>query len=62
MQRTKPLKSIFTIGSEFCTAFRYLGLNKSQSNKEVILDKNDYINSTEYISLDNERKKIKMKH
>ena len=39
----EPLKGIFNIGSEFCTAFKYLGLNISQSDKEIILDQNFYI-------------------
>ena len=27
-----PIKCVFTIGSEHCAAFKYLGLNISQSN------------------------------
>ena len=51
-----PLKQTFTIGTECCTAFKYLGLNITQSSKEIVLDQVDYINSLEYIKISNTRK------
>ena len=57
-----PLKSIFTIGSEFCTAFKYLGLNITQLEKEIALNQNDYINTIDFIKIDNDRKKNKDEH
>ena len=53
----EPLKSAFTIGSEFCTASKYLGLTITQLDKKMTLDQNNHINSTEYISFDTKRKK-----
>ena len=34
----EPLKSAFTIGSEFCTASKYLGLTITQLDKKMTLD------------------------
>lgn len=55
----KPLKSTFTIGSEFCTAFKYLGLNINQLDKEIVLNQNDYIKSIDFIDIDNHKMKKK---
>ena len=55
----KPLKSAFTIGSEFCTAFKYLGLNINQLDKEIVLNQNDYIKSIDFIDIDNHKMKKK---
>lgn len=37
----EPLKSIFTIWSELSTAFKYLSLNITQSDEEIILGQTD---------------------
>ena len=39
-----PIKRVFTIGPEHCAAFKYLGLNISQSNSTIIIDQVNYIN------------------
>ena len=38
-----PIKLIFTIGSEHCAAFKYLGLSIGQSNSGIIIDQVNYI-------------------
>ena len=50
-----PIKHIFTIGSEHCAAFKYLHLNISQSNLEIIVDQIKYIKSVDYIAVSNDR-------
>ena len=54
-----PIKHVFTIGSEHCTAFNYLGLNISQSNLEIMIDEVNYIKSVDNIAISNDRKKQK---
>ena len=51
-----PIKRVFTIGSEHCAAFKYLGLNISQSNLEIITDQVNYIKSVDYIAISNDSK------
>ena len=56
-----PIKPVFTIGSEQCATFKYLGLNISQSNLEIIIDQVDYIvKSVYYIAISNARKKRRL--
>ena len=40
-----PIKSVFTIGSEHCAAFKYFGLNIGQSNSEIKIDQLNNIKS-----------------
>ena len=55
-----PIKCVFTIGSEHCTAFNYLGLNISQSNLEIMIDQVNYIKSVDNIAISNDRKNRNM--
>ena len=54
-----PIKRVFTIGSEHCAAFKYLGLNISQPNSEIIRDQVNHKKSIDYIAISNDRKKPK---
>ena len=54
---SNPIKPAFTIGSEHCAAFKYLGLYISQSNSEIIIDQVSYMKLVYYIALSNDRKK-----
>ena len=54
------IKRVFTIGSEHCTAFNYLGLNISQSNLEIMIDQVNYIKSVDNIAISNDRKNRNM--
>ena len=50
------IKRVFTIGSEqHCAAFKYLGLNISQSNSEIIIDQINYIKSVDYSAISNNK-------
>ena len=51
-----PIKYVFTIGSEHCAAFKYLGLNISQPNSEIMINQVNYIKSVDYIAILNDRK------
>ena len=52
-----PIKCVFTIRSEHCATFKYLGLNISQSNSETIRDQVNHKKSVDYIAISNDRKK-----
>ena len=54
-----PIKRVFTIGSEHCAAIKYLDLNISQSNSEIIIDQVNCIKSVKYIVISNNRKNQK---
>ena len=52
------IKRVFTIGSEqHWAAFKYLGLNISQSNSEIIIYQINYIKSVDYSAISNDKKK-----
>ena len=54
-----PIKRVFTMGSEHCVAFKYLGLNINQSNSEIIRDQVNNKKSVDYIAISNDRKNPK---
>ena len=52
------IKRVSTIGSEqHWAAFKYLGLNISQSNSEIIIYQINYIKSVDYSAISNDKKK-----
>ena len=55
----QPLHSIFTVGSEYCDSFKFLGLNLKQSNDCIMLNQIGYIDELEEVKLDKSRKEEK---
>ena len=50
-------KVINPIGSEHCAAFKCLGQNISQSNKEIKIDQANYVKLVDYIAISKGRKR-----
>ena len=52
----EPLGQGFTIGIHYSKAFKYLGLNLNQVNKEICIDQAEYITALKPIDSSKERK------
>ena len=50
------IKRVFTIGSEHRAGFKYLVLNISRSNSEIIIDQVNYMKSVDHIIISNDKK------
>ena len=52
----QKLKQTFSFGEESTNAFTYIGIHIFQTDKEIYIDQNNYINSIEYIKISPEKK------
>ena len=56
----EALGQVFTIGTHYSKAFKYLGLNLNQDDKEICIDQTAYITTLKPLDISREEKGSKL--